>query len=94
MDFVFFYETFVTLISAIPTTLQLAATSVALGTVLALGLALCRISGIAPLDWFARAYIFVFRGTPLLVQIFLIYYGLSQFRGVRRSMFWFILRDP
>ncbi len=94
MDFVFLYETFVTLISAIPTTLQLAATSVALGTVLALGLALCRLSGIAPLDWFARAYIFVFRGTPLLVQIFLIYYGLSQFRGVRRSMFWFILRDP
>jgi octopine/nopaline transport system permease protein len=57
-------------------------------------LALCRVSGIVPLDWLARLYIFVFRGTPLLVQIFLIYYGLGQFREVRHSMFWFVLRDP
>jgi octopine/nopaline transport system permease protein len=61
---------------------------------LALGLALCRLSGIMPLDWLARAYIFVFRGTPLLVQIFLIYNGLGQFRAVRQSMFWVVLRDP
>lgn len=94
MDIVFFYETFATLVAAIPLTLQLAATSVALGAVLALGLAVCRLSGIWPLDWFARGYIFVFRGTPLLVQIFLIYYGLGQFREVRRSAVWFILRDP
>jgi octopine/nopaline transport system permease protein len=45
------------------------------------------------LDWFARAYVFVFRGTPLLVQIFLIYYGLSQFPAVRHSIFWPVLRD-
>jgi octopine/nopaline transport system permease protein len=38
-----------------------------------------RLSGVLALDWFARAYVFVFRGTPLLVQIFLIYYGLGQF---------------
>lgn len=94
MDFPFLYETFLTLIAALPLTLQLAATAIALGAVMALGLALCRISGILPLDWFARLYIFIFRGSPLLVQIFLIYYGLGQFREVRHSMFWFILRDP
>jgi octopine/nopaline transport system permease protein len=94
MDFPFLYETFLTLIVAVPLTLQLAATAIALGAVMALGLALCRVSGIVPLDWLARLYIFVFRGTPLLVQIFLIYYGLGQFREVRHSMFWFVLRDP
>jgi octopine/nopaline transport system permease protein len=94
MDLTFLYETFLTLVSAVPLTLQLAASAIIFGAVLALGLALCRLSGILPLDWFARAYIFVFRGTPLLVQIFLIYYGLGQFREVRHSMFWFVLRDP
>ena len=39
-------------------------------------------------------YVFVFRGTPLLVQIFLIYYGLSQFGAVRHSIFWPVLREP
>ena len=37
-------------------------------------------SGFKVLDWSRAAYVFVFRGTPLLVQIFLIYYGLGQFR--------------
>ncbi|CDN57815.1 Arginine/ornithine transport protein AotM (plasmid) [Neorhizobium galegae bv. officinalis bv. officinalis str. HAMBI 1141] len=94
MDLPFLYETFLSLVAAVPLTLQLAASAIVLGAFLALGLALCRLSGILPLDWFARAYIFVFRGTPLLVQIFLIYYGLGQFREVRQSMVWVVLRDP
>ncbi|PDS76740.1 ABC transporter permease [Rhizobium sp. L43] len=94
MDWQFLFETFVSLISAIPLTLELAATSIALGAVLALGLALCRLSGILVLEWFARAYVFVFRGTPLLVQIFLIYYGLGQFPEVRHSFLWPFLREP
>lgn len=94
MDLPFLYETFLSLIVALPLTLQLAATAICLGAFVALGLALCRLSGVVPLDWLARAYIFVFRGTPLLVQIFLIYYGLGQFREVRQSVFWVVLRDP
>lgn len=93
MDWEFTQETFVSLVSALPLTLSLAATAIALGAILALALALARTSGILVLDWFARAYVFVFRGTPLLVQIFLIYYGLSQFPAVRHSIFWPILRD-
>lgn len=94
MDFAFAYETLVSLLSALPLTLQLAASATMLGTILALLLALCRVSGVAPLDWFARGYIFVFRGTPLLVQIFLIYYGLGQFPEIRKSLLWPFLREP
>ncbi len=93
MDWQFLAETFVSLVSAVPLTLELAATSIALGAVLALAIALCRLSGIAVLEWFARAYVFIFRGTPLLVQIFLIYYGLGQFPEIRHSIFWPFLRQ-
>jgi octopine/nopaline transport system permease protein len=78
----------------VPLTLQLAALSTALGGLIALGLAAMRVSGIAVLDAIARLYVFVFRGTPLLVQIFLIYYGLGQFRGIRTSLLWPFLREP
>ncbi|NTF64792.1 ABC transporter permease [Rhizobium rhizogenes] len=94
MDWNFLSETFVSLISAIPLTLSLAGLSILFGAVLALGLATARLSGITALDGFARFYVFVFRGTPLLVQIFLIYYGLGQFPAVRHSILWPILRQP
>lgn len=94
MDFAFLQEAFLRIIPGIPLTLQLAAESVLLGLVLALGLAGMRLSGIAPLDWLARGYVFVFRGTPLLIQIFLIYYGLAQFPEVRASFLWPFLREP
>lgn len=94
MDIKFALETFWSLAAALPLTLELAVTSIVLGSVLALGLALARLSGILALDLFARVYVFLFRGTPLLVQIFLIYYGLSQFPAVRHSIFWPILREP
>ncbi|KAA0690233.1 ABC transporter permease subunit [Neorhizobium sp. P12A] len=94
MDWDFLSETFVSLIAAVPLTLSLAVTSICLGAILALALAMARLSGIAPLNWSARFYVFVFRGTPLLVQIFLIYYGLGQFPAVRHSIFWPVLRQP
>lgn len=94
MDIQFIRDTFVELLGGVPLTLQLAVSAIGLGFVLATILALFRASGILVLDWFARAYIFVFRGTPLLVQLFLTYYGLSQFDAVRNSMLWPILREP
>jgi octopine/nopaline transport system permease protein len=65
-----------------------------LGLLLAILLLLMRISGKFYLDWIAQVYIYVFRGTPILVQIFIIYYGLPQFEAIRESMFWHILREP
>ena len=75
-------------------TLQLLLVSGFLGLLLAILLLLMRISGKFYLDWIAQVYIYVFRGTPILVQIFIIYYGLPQFEAIRESMFWHILREP
>jgi His/Glu/Gln/Arg/opine family amino acid ABC transporter permease subunit len=52
--------------------------SFVIGMVLAVGAALARLSSIRVLDWIARAYISVIRGTPLLVQLFIVFYGLPQ----------------
>lgn len=75
-------------------TLQLILASLALGAVVAFVVALLRLSGNRPVEWLAAAYVFVFRGTPLLVQIFLIYYGLGQFEFIRDSFLWPFLREP
>ena len=48
------------------------------GLVLGFALALMRLSKILPLDWLARIYVSFFRGTPLLVQLFVIYFGLPE----------------
>lgn len=93
LDFNFLGETFVTLLGGIPLTLQLTALSVVSGGVLAFVLALMRASGNPFLDVPARFYIFAFRGTPLLVQIYIIYYGLSQFPELRQSVLWPFLRE-
>ena len=75
-------------------TLKLLFVSGFLGLILAITLLLMRLSGKFYLDWPAQVYIYVFRGTPILVQIFIIYYGLPQFDTIRESIFWPILREP
>jgi octopine/nopaline transport system permease protein len=87
-------EALMKLLAGVPLTLELALLATALGAVLALALAAMRVSGAAAVDAAARLYVLVFRGSPLLVQIFLIYYGLGQFRGVRTSVLWPFLREP
>jgi octopine/nopaline transport system permease protein len=87
-------ETMQRIAAGVPLLLQLAGISTTAGAVFALMLALMRISGVKPLELLARAYVFVFRGTPLLVQIFLIYYGLGQFPSVRATFLWPFLREP
>jgi len=95
MDLAFMWDTFRSLLAGVPLTLNLAFTSVALGAVVAMALALMRMSGIRVLDALARGYVFVFRGSPLLVQIFLIYYGLGQFRPVLQEWgLWTFFREP
>jgi len=67
--------------------------SVLLGLIIAVPMALARVSHNPALWMPAYAYIFFFRGTPLLVQIFLIYYGLGQFAFIRDSFAWVFLRE-
>lgn len=69
-------------------TIELVALSCFLGLILAIPLALGRLSKKPWVQALPFTYIFFFRGTPLLVQIFLIYYGLSQFDWVTESFLW------
>jgi octopine/nopaline transport system permease protein len=94
MDFSFLWQTLLTLAPGIPLTFVLAFSSVAIGFVIASFLASARVWGPRWLAGPARTYVFVLRGTPLLVQIFLIYYGLGQFAAVRSSLLWPFLREP
>ena len=75
-------------------TLELLFVSGALGLALAIVLLIMRISGRWYLSAPTMAYIYIFRGTPILVQIFIIYHGLPQFEFIRDSIFWPILREP
>jgi len=82
------------LIQGATLTLELTALSVIAGLIVAIPLGIARSSKL----WYVRSlpygYIFFFRGTPLLIQLFLVYYGLGQFEAVRESVLWPYLRDP
>ena len=94
LDIPFLLDVMGRLLAVLPMTLALFILSISLGAVLALTLTWMRVSGIGILDRVARTYVFVFRGSPLLVQMFLIYYGLGQFPAVRHSFAWPVLREP
>jgi arginine/ornithine transport system permease protein len=70
------------------TTLKLLALSLFFGLLCALPLGLMRVSKNAVVNMSAWLYTYVIRGTPMLVQLFLIYYGLAQFEAVRESFLW------
>lgn len=78
-------------------TLSLLAISVVFGFVIAIGLAFAQVSGGPILRTLARGYCTFFRGTPLLIQLWLLYYGvgslLPMIPGIRQSLFWPILRE-
>lgn len=88
-------EAFPQLIEGIPTTLTLVASSLSLGFIAAVVVAQMRLSNSIILSRVAYAYVYVFRSTPLLVQIFLIYYGSGQFREyLETAGLWYFLREP
>jgi len=92
MDTEFLSGIFLKLLTGLPLTLNLAALSLLFGGLLALALNLMRASRLG--NAVASTYVFVFRGTPLLIQIFLIYYGLASFDAVRSGILWPFLREP
>ncbi|GJD47546.1 Octopine transport system permease protein OccM [Methylobacterium crusticola] len=95
IDLDFLAATVRALLAGVPVTLGLTAGSVACGGALAALAAFGRLAGGPVPDGLARLYVFVFRGTPLLVQIFLIYYGLGQFRPSLQAMgLWGFFREP
>ncbi len=68
------------------TTVELSILAMALAVVAGLVIVLLRLYGMAPLQWLAKVYVEVVRGTPLLIQLFLIYYGLPEM-GIRLNAF-------
>ncbi len=93
MAFDFITKSFVRLLAALPLTLSVWFLSVVLGGLIAAGVAWMRVSGSKPLELIARGYVMVFRGTPLLIQLFVVYYGLASLPAVRASLFWPFLRE-
>jgi octopine/nopaline transport system permease protein len=94
MDFGFLSDTMQQLLAVTPLTIELWILCITIGCVISIFVTWARVSGVPGLSHLAAAYVFVFRGSPLLIQMFLLYYGLSQFVAVRQSIFWPILRDP
>ena len=68
-------------------TIQITAISVAIGLVIGMFVGVARVSNIRPLRWLAAVYVDFLRGTPLLVQIFLIYFALPVLLGNRVDPF-------
>ena len=74
-------------------TIQLVLIALISGFGLAVPLALMAVSKNSILSYPAKSYIYFFRGTPLLVQMFLLYYGMGQFEAIRESVLWMLFRE-
>ena len=88
------YESFFKIVEGIPLTLQVVSISTILGIFLAVAVALMRISGNKLMSLPAYYFVYLIRGTPLLLQLYFVYYGLSQFEAIRESILWPILKEP
>jgi len=93
-DFTLIIDAVPKILLGVGLTFQLLVVSAVLGLVLAIGIMLMRISGKWYLSWPAQIYIYIFRGTPILVQIFIVYYGFPQLEFIRESFIWPLFRDP
>ena len=94
MDVDLIVTSFPKLLSASLVTLKLLSSSLFIGLFIGLLFAILRLNKNLIISKFAYGYSYVFRGTPLLVQIFIIYYGLGQLESLRESIFWTILKEP
>lgn len=94
VDFETMIAAVMVLSSGLAITLSLTAMALMAGFILSVPLAFMRAFARPALSLTVLSYTYVFRGTPMLVQLFLVYYGLGQIEAVRASVFWVILRDP
>ncbi len=94
MDLDLMISSFPKLLNATLVTLKLLSLSLIFGLILGLFFAILRLNKNIFLNKFSYFYSYVFRGTPLLVQIFIIYFGLGQIEILRSSFLWIILKEP
>ena len=94
MDFELMINSFPKLLNAAVVTLKLLSVSLIIGLFIGLLFAILRLNKNIFINKFAYGYSYLFRGTPLLVQIFIIYFGLGQIESLRSSFLWVILKEP
>jgi len=94
MDIDLMISSFPKLINATFVTLKLLSASLLIGILLGLFFAILRINKNVFANQFAYGYSYIFRGTPLLVQIFIIYFGLGNIEWLRTTFLWSILKEP
>ncbi len=94
MDFELMINSFPKLLNAAVVTLKLLSVSLIVGLFIGLLFAILRLNKNIFINKFAYGYSYIFRGTPLLVQIFIIYFGLGQIESLRSSFLWAILKEP
>lgn len=82
------------LLNGLQTSLELTAVALLVGCILSLLMTVSLITQTPIIHWLSRGLITVFTGTPLLVQIFLIYYGPGQFEAIKESIAWDWLSQP
>ena len=81
-------------LSGLRVTLTLVAISIVLGGILSLPIAYGRMTKNKVLSWIAYGYVYFFRGTPLITQLFLVYYGLGSFRPYLEAVgLWSLFKD-
>ena len=94
MDIELMANSFPKLLSATLITLKLLSLSLIVGLFIGLIFAILRLNKNIFINKFAYGYSYLFRGTPLLVQIFIIYYGLGNIEYLRTTFLWVILKEP
>jgi len=94
MDFDLMITSLPKLLSAAVITLKLLTISLIIGLFIGFLFAVLRLNKNLFINKFAYGYSYLFRGTPLLVQIFIIYYGLGQIEWLRSTFLWTILKEP
>jgi octopine/nopaline transport system permease protein len=94
MDFELMINSFPKLLGATLITLKLLSVSLIIGLFIGLLFAILRMNQNLIINRFAYGYSYVFRGTPLLVQIFIIYFGLGQIEYLRSTFLWVVLKEP
>ena len=94
MDLDFISEHFPRLLKATKLTIELTSLSLFFGIFVGVFFAILRTSKNKILFFISYYYSYIFRGTPLLVQIFIIYFGLGQVEWVRESFLWVFLKEP
>lgn len=93
MDVTIILENIGIYFTGLKNTIILVSISLVLGLLLAIPLAILRNYGNSAVQLPIRAFIYFFRGTPLLVQMFLVYYGFGQFEMIRESFLWPFFRE-